>query len=213
MVLTGICPRTLCTECSSKQPCSSQSETRTSTYTVGTAPFQAAEFQIDVFMFLPDGERWVLKDLHHAHEKLLHDVAQSTSKAAVQDLHSSPARQQTWHACTRLSSALSVTLLVYHWLYFPPIFWNRAFIQGCFFNLRRLSQDGLHTGIPHCTHCTQLLSSCLAHRPHKFGQAECQSKGSCQSAHQRHPPDKAKTASSIIPASQPSTPFHMPASQ
>lgn len=74
--------------------------------------------QVDIFVFLANCESRVLQNLHHAREKFQHYVSLAASDAAIQDLHFS---EQVSKA-TLPRAALSVTLLVYHVLYLPPIF-------------------------------------------------------------------------------------------
>ena len=43
--------------------------------------------QVDVFIFLSDGQGRILQNLHHSRQEFQHDVAVATRKATVQNLH------------------------------------------------------------------------------------------------------------------------------
>ena len=43
--------------------------------------------QVDVFIFLSDGQSRILQNLHHSRQEFQHDVAVATRKATIQNLH------------------------------------------------------------------------------------------------------------------------------
>ena len=105
--------------------------------------------QVDVLVLLSDSKRRILQNLHHARQELQHHIALAAREATVEDLQflaghavRSMKHALAGHIFPRL--ALSVTFVVYHWLYLPPIFWKRAFIHGCFFSLQAKGPKPTH---------------------------------------------------------------------